>query len=65
MIAPDGSIFVAVMSGNKMAHFDPKTGQMRVIKLPSTVMDIRKIVVNAQGKLWYMGSHNGKLGVIE
>ncbi len=27
--------------------------------------DIRKMIVGARGRLWYMGSHNGRLGVIE
>jgi hypothetical protein len=26
---------------------------------------IRKAIVDAQGRFWYMGSHNGRLGVIE
>ena len=106
-VAPDGSIFIAVMSGNKIARFDtptqtfrewempaghrphgllvdkqgmvwvneinldtvvrfdPKTEHMRVVKLPSTNVGIRKMVVDAQGRLWYMGSHNGRLGVVE
>jgi len=26
---------------------------------------IRKMIVDAKGKLWYMGSHNGHLGVVQ
>jgi virginiamycin B lyase len=26
---------------------------------------IRKAIIDGQGRYWYMGSHNGKLGVIE
>jgi len=26
---------------------------------------IRKMIVDADGKLWYMGSHNGRLGVVQ
>ena len=26
---------------------------------------IRKMITDASGKLWYMGSHNGRLGVVE
>jgi virginiamycin B lyase len=26
---------------------------------------IRKMVVDANGRLWYMGSHNGRLGRVE
>ena len=26
---------------------------------------LAKAIVDAQGRFWYMGSHNGRLGVIE
>jgi len=106
-IAPDGNVYIAVMSGNKVARFDPKrgafkewdlpsghrphgllvdrqgmvwaneintdtvvrldpaTGKMRVVQLPSSNVGIRKMVVDARGRLWYMGSHNGRLGLVE
>jgi len=35
---------------------------MRVVNLPSKNVGIRKMVVDASGRLWYMGSHNGRLG---
>ena len=60
-----GNIWFCRMGDNKMGKLDPKTEQMRVVKLPSTGVGIRKMVVDAQGRLWYMGSHNGRLGVIE
>ena len=44
---------------------DPKTGQFQVFQLPSRNVGIRKAVVDAQGRFWYMGSHNGRLVVIE
>ena len=44
---------------------DPKSGEMRVVKLPSSNVGIRKMTVDASGRLWYMGSHNGRLGVVE
>ena len=33
--------------------------------LPSKGAGIRKMSVDAEGRLWYMGSHNGRLGVLE
>jgi virginiamycin B lyase len=44
---------------------DPKTEKFRVFQLPSSGVGIRKAIVDAEGRYWYMGSHNGKLGVIE
>jgi len=37
----------------------------RVIPLLSTGVGIRKAIIDAKGRHWYMGSHNGRLGVIE
>ena len=48
-----------------VVRLDPRTEQMRVVKLPSSNIGIRKMVTDASGKLWYMGSHNGRLGVVE
>jgi virginiamycin B lyase len=48
-----------------VVRLDPTTGAMRVFPLPSRGAGIRKMAVDAQGRLWYMGSHNGRLGVIE
>jgi len=53
------------MSGNRIARFDTKAKTLRVINLPSKNTGIRKASVDADGRYWYMGSHNGKLGVIE
>ena len=50
---------------NSIVRFDPKTEKMRVVNLPSQNVGIRKMVVDASGRLWYMGSHNGRLGVVE
>ena len=41
------------------------TDDVGTIWLPSSNVGIRKMVVDASGKLWYMGSHNGRLGVVE
>jgi virginiamycin B lyase len=48
-----------------VVRLDPATGTTRVFALPSARVGIRKMIVDAQGRLWYMGSHNGRLGVIE
>jgi virginiamycin B lyase len=38
---------------------------MRVFNLPSKDAGIRSAAIDAQGRYWYVGSHNGRLGVIE
>jgi virginiamycin B lyase len=60
-----GIIWINEINLDTVVRFDPKTEQMRVVKLPSSGIGIRKMTVDAQGRLWYMGSHNGRLGMIE
>jgi len=60
-----GLIWANEINNDTVVRFDPKTEQMRVVQLPSSNVGIRKMVTDAQGRLWYMGSHNGRLGVVE
>ena len=66
-VTVDGAGFpwVNEISGNTVVRLDPATEKMQVIKLPTTNTGIRKMIIAADGRLWYMGSHTGKLGVIE
>jgi virginiamycin B lyase len=58
-------VWVNEINTDTVVRLDPKSGQMRVVKLPSHNVGIRKMVTDASGRLWYMGSHNGRLGVVE
>jgi virginiamycin B lyase len=60
-----GRVFANEIQTDTVAVLDPKTGKFRVYKLPSNNVGIRKAIVDARGRYWYMGSHNGRLGVIE
>jgi virginiamycin B lyase len=60
-----GIVFVNEINTDTVVRFDPKTEKMQVVQLPSGNVGIRKMVTDASGRLWYMGSHNGKLGVVE
>ena len=66
-VTVDGAGFpwVNEISGNTVVRLDPATEKMQVIKLPTPNTGIRKMVIAADGRLWYMGSHTGKIGVIE
>jgi virginiamycin B lyase len=48
-----------------VVRLNPATEEMRVVNLPSKNVGIRKMIVDAGGHLWYMGSHNGRLGMVE
>lgn len=60
-----GYPWVNEISANTVIRLDPATEKMQVIKLPTRNTGIRKMIVAADGRLWYMGSHVGKIGVIE
>ena len=60
-----GRVWANEINTDTVALFDPKAETFRVIALPSKNVGIRKAIIDAQGRYWYMGSHNGRLGVIE
>ena len=66
-VTVDGAGFpwVNEISDNTVVRLDPATEKMQVIKLPTPNTGIRKMIIAADGRLWYMGSHSGKIGVIE
>jgi len=66
-VTVDGAGFpwVNEISGNTVVRLDPSTEKMQVIKLPTPNTGIRKMIIAADGRLWYMGSHSGKIGMIE
>jgi virginiamycin B lyase len=60
-----GRVWANEIETDTVALFDPQSESFRVIPLPSKGVGIRKAIIDAQGRYWYMGSHNGRLGVIE
>lgn len=66
-VTVDGSgiVWANEINTDSVVRLDPATGQMRVVELPTANAGIRKMIVDAGGRLWYMGSHNGRLGVVE
>jgi virginiamycin B lyase len=60
-----GRVWANEIQTDTVALFEPATGKFEVFKLPSKGVGIRKAIVDGEGRYWYMGSHNGRLGVIE
>jgi len=60
-----GRVFANEIQTDTVAVLDPKTEKFHVYKLRSDNVGIRKAIIDAQGRYWYMGSHNGRLGVLE
>jgi virginiamycin B lyase len=60
-----GHVWANEIRTDTLVRLDAKSGELRVVKLPSKGVGIRKMIVDGQGRLWYMGSHNGRLGVVQ
>jgi len=60
-----GMVWANEINLDTVVRLNPATGEMRVVQLPSKNVGIRKMIVDAGGRLWYMGSHNGRLGMVE
>src|SRR3990170_2304627 len=56
--APDGSIYIAVMHGNRIARFDPRTKTFKEWTLPEGARP-HGLVVATDGKVFYTGNGNG------
>ncbi len=60
-----GTVWANEIKTDTVVRLEPQSGRLRVVQLPSRGVGIRKMVVDAEGRLWYMGSHNGRLGVVQ
>ncbi len=60
-----GYVWVNEFHRDTVVRLDPASGAVRVFELPTKKAAIRKMTIDAQGRLWYLGTANGRLGVIE
>jgi virginiamycin B lyase len=60
-----GIVWSNEINANTVVRFDPATNRLATVKLPTADSGIRKMIVDARGRLWYMGSHSGRLGMIQ
>ena len=60
-----GKVWANEIGTDTVTLFDPRNETFRTFALPTRNEGIRKMIVDAKGRLWYMGSHSGKLGVVE
>ena len=61
----DGRIWVSEIQTDNVILLDPRNDAIRVFKLPTKDTGVRKAAIDADGRYWYVGSHAGRLGVIE
>lgn len=63
-VAPDGSIFIAVMTGNKVARFDPKSQTFTEWNMPRGHHP-HGLLVDRHGTVWTTGNGNGTIGKLK
>src|SRR5262252_4680359 len=61
---PDGAIYIAVMFGNKIARFDPRTRAFKEWELPAGARP-HGLLVDRHGQVWYTGNGNGTIGHLD
>lgn len=60
-----GIVWANEINANTLVRLEPSNDQLAVVRLPTPDTGIRKMVIDAKGRLWYMGSHSGRLGVVQ
>ena len=60
-----GMVWANEINTDSVVRLNPSNDEVRVVALPSKNVGIRKMVTDRSGRLWYMGSHNGRLGMVE
>lgn len=64
-IGANGIVWVNELPLDSVVRFDPVTGLMQSIRLPSPNNGIRNLSVDGAGRVWYAGTRNGKLGALQ
>ena len=59
-----GIIWANELKNDTVLRIDPATEALQVIRLPSPNNGVRHLLAES-GRIWYVGSHNGKIGLID
>ena len=60
-----GRVWANEIDTDTVSILDPKSETFRVVALPSKGVGIRNAAIDAKGRYWYVGTRNGRLGMIE
>jgi len=62
--APDGTIWITLCLGNKVAHFDPRTTHWTIYALSDGLYP-HTLRIDRKGRVWYTLAVSNQLGMIE
>jgi virginiamycin B lyase len=60
-----GAVWVSTLSANAIVRFEPGLERFTTFPLPTPRSAVRALAIDGQGRVWFVGSHTGRLGVIE
>lgn len=64
-VAPDGSVWMTELAGNRLIRLEPETGRFDIHALPSTVSGPRRPDVAADGTVWIPEYSGGGVAAFE
>lgn len=64
-IAPDGTVWVALLGTNKLARVEPETLKLRLIDIPNRDARPRRLEVTDDGRVWYADYGAGALALFD
>lgn len=62
-VRENGDVYVACNGSNCLVRLDPKTMAITEIKLPHEDSHVRRLDIDSEGRIWYVNSGRGRLGV--
>lgn len=60
-----GAVWVSELSANVIARFEPSRQRFTEFALPTPRSGVRALAADARGRVWFVGSYSGRLGVID
>lgn len=60
-----GAVWVSEFTGNAIVRFDPLRERFTRFPLPTPRSGVRALAVEPGGRVWFVGSYSGRLGVID
>jgi virginiamycin B lyase len=60
-----GAVWVSELSANTIVRFEPGPERFTVFLLPTPRSGVRALAPDTHGRVWFVGSYSGRLGVIE
>jgi len=59
-----GRVWVSEFTANTVACFDPAAQRFAVWQVPTPGAGVRALAADRQGRVWFVGSYSGRLGVV-